>query len=578
MISLRCTPLVSPRSRSSARGSASIRSLATSPARCGASTDARCCAAQAAAAARCGSIPFARNAATMPGEDVARCPRSRATAARARRRGRRCPGAATSESCALEHDDAAEALGRLPHGGEPVRGDLAPTRGRAAAPSSPSCGVSTRGAGHSPGSSPCERVRVGDDRQLDLREHAADELLRTAAPRPSPGPSASACAFPASSSTASAAPSPASPSGVRERPLHRLEQPLLEDRQRRLRGGDGDVARVGAHRRHARSATARRSARASRRRRARGRRCTCCRGSPRRGTSARIAARHEARARSRPARARCPATCTSPAWKRPGATASPTLTPWKVTVAAASHGGARDLAASRRRRRTAGRSRAPARSTRSSPRSAPPRPARGSPENPVPKSASTITSGSPRSRSPAFASTIRVSRPASSSRRAVTRPSPPFEPPPQTSVQRRASGKRGAARARRQPAPARSISSGIGVRVAGVALLGAAHLGGACRGAQSHPSTTATACASSRECVIERSIAPAPSASARAATRPERRTDGFGRPTISISFQAKARATPKPSALPTASLPAKRPGVALGGVGPRVAVGLLGRR
>ena len=68
-----------------------------------------------------------------------------------------------------------------------------------------------------------------------------------------------------------------------------------------------------------------------------------------------------------------------------------------------------------------------------------------------------------------------------------------------------------------------------------------------------------TACASSREWVIERSIAVTPFASAIAARRPESVTDGFGRPTISISFHANARATPKPSALPTASLPANLP-------------------
>ena len=33
---------------------------------------------------------------------------------------------------------------------------------------------------------------------------------------------------------------------------------------------------------------------------------------------------------------------------------------------------------------------------------------------------------------------------------------------------------------------------------------------------------------------------------------------GFGRPVISTSFQANSRATPNPSALPTASLPANR--------------------
>ena len=81
----------------------------------------------------------------------------------------------------------------------------------------------------------------------------------------------------------------------------------------------------------------------------------------------------------------------------------------------------------------------------------------------------------------------------------------------------------------------------------------------AARGSPGQASTTATAEASSRECVIERSIAPAPRCAAQSARRPDSRTDGFGRPTISTSFHAKARATPKPSALPTASLPAKRP-------------------
>ena len=93
-----------------------------------------------------------------------------------------------------------------------------------------------------------------------------------------------------------------------------------------------------------------------------------------------------------------------------------------------------------------------------------------------------------------------------------------------------------------------------------VALLRGPHLGGAVERLEHQASsTTATAEASSRECVIERSIEPASTCFAQAATRPDSRTDGFGRPTISMSFQAKARATPNPSAFPTASLPAKRP-------------------
>jgi hypothetical protein len=55
------------------------------------------------------------------------------------------------------------------------------------------------------------------------------------------------------------------------------------------------------------------------------------------------------------------------------------------------------------------------------------------------------------------------------------------------------------------------------------------------------------------ECVIERSISPAPTRCDQALIFPESRTEGFGRPSISTSCQANARATPKPSALPTAS-------------------------
>jgi len=60
------------------------------------------------------------------------------------------------------------------------------------------------------------------------------------------------------------------------------------------------------------------------------------------------------------------------------------------------------------------------------------------------------------------------------------------------------------------------------------------------------------------ECVIERSIAPARTFSAQAFVRPESCTEGFGRPTISMSRHANALAIPKPIDLPTASLPAKR--------------------
>src|SRR4029077_1363708 len=64
--------------------------------------------------------------------------------------------------------------------------------------------------------------------------------------------------------------------------------------------------------------------------------------------------------------------------------------------------------------------------------------------------------------------------------------------------------------------------------------------------------TSATAPATPREWLIERSATVSPRRSADASVRPESLTAGWGRPTISISRQEKS--TPQPSALPTASL------------------------
>ena len=67
--------------------------------------------------------------------------------------------------------------------------------------------------------------------------------------------------------------------------------------------------------------------------------------------------------------------------------------------------------------------------------------------------------------------------PASRRTRAATRPSPPFDPPPQTQAKLRAAGNASIA-SRATAAPARSMSSGNRLRVVRVALLGRAHLGG----------------------------------------------------------------------------------------------------
>jgi hypothetical protein len=134
-----------------------------------------------------------------------------------------------------------------------------------------------------------------------------------------------------------------------------------------------------------------------------------------------------------------------------GAIASPTLGPWNVTVVRVDDSGDLPVEAST----------PDGRSTDTTGFSAPfIRPisaaasARGSPWNPVPKSASTTTSYPSRS------SVSSASSPASRRTRAATRPSPPFEPPPQTHAKRRAAGYAAIA-SRATAAPARSMSSGI---------------------------------------------------------------------------------------------------------------------
>ena len=166
-----------------------------------------------------------------------------------------------------------------------------------------------------------QRVGVDHRRQLHLREQAADERLRLR--------------------LASEAGTDRERLGLRrrledvlERPLHRLQHERLEHRQRLGRRRDRHVAGVGAEGGAGGERRPLRSCRASRRPRGRGPPCTCCRRGERRGTSARISgvtSRCSVSAGSRP----MSATATSPAWKRPGATASPTFGPCIVTVTSA---------------------------------------------------------------------------------------------------------------------------------------------------------------------------------------------------------------------------------------------------
>src|SRR5262249_45644166 len=88
-----------------------------------------------------------------------------------------------------------------------------------------------------------------------------------------------------------------------------------------------------------------------------------------------------------------------------------------------------------------------------------------------------------------------------------------------------------------------------------VARLGGLHLLGRVELREAH-SITQTAWASSRDCGIESSTRPAPPRSAPPLVQPLSLTRGVGRPAISISRHVNRR--PEPSALPTASLPAKR--------------------
>ena len=266
------------------------------------------------------------------------------------------------------------------------------------------------------------------------------------------------------------------------------------------------------------------------------------------------------------------ATTTRPAWKRPGATARPTFGAWNVTVRSA-------LTAA---------------------------PAISPVDASTPDGTSTETTGAPggvdpldqlarppgaahrgtrcrraRRRSRRSRSTSVVSsatRPASRRTRAATRPSPPFEPPPQTHGE----APRGGEREHRLARDRRSRALhqlGDRRRVARVALLGRAHLGGRVERleALSHrrAGDDAIAAAISRECVIERSIAPAPTRSAKAAVRPESRTPGFGRPTISISFHVKrarrsrapCRRPPCRRSAPRSSPPGSRARVAVRALG-----------
>ena len=202
--------------------------------------------------------------------------------------------------------------------------------------------------------------------------------------------------------------------------------------------------------------------------------------SVRRGTTARIPAVARRSRVGTPARPMS-ATTTSPAWKRPGATACPTFGAWKVTVSAASTAAPATLpveASTPEGRSTETTGTLPAFSSPIASSAS----GRGFPAKPVPKRASTARSAAPCSAtkgtpascarpsttaaSPATFSSAPSRRtagslPARRSSVATTSPSPPFAPVPHQTAIRRASGKR--PRISSATAfPARSISSSVG--------------------------------------------------------------------------------------------------------------------
>ena len=181
-----------------------------------------------------------------------------------------------------------------------------------------------------------ERVGVEHDRQLEPLEQDRARARSCRRCGRGPGPIATASACSAASSTASAARGssrPAESSGSGR--FTASSSARLEHRQRRLRRGDARRSRRRRGTRRAPRASARRSARASRRRRAReparyfvdvGRLARHLEQRRRRHERVLVLARSRARS-ARPAR--------EPAWKRPGAIASPTFAAPNVTVTVA---------------------------------------------------------------------------------------------------------------------------------------------------------------------------------------------------------------------------------------------------
>ena len=261
--------------------------------------------------ARCGSMPFARNAAMTP----VRTSPVPAVASDGRPQGadERRRGPARDERVrALEDDDAAGSAPPPPAPSASRCAAIPSTRAPSRRASSPSCGVRTRRRGALARLELGERVGVDDRRQISISaSRRPDERLRLVPAEPgadreraSPWPPRrrrrSSGRFTASSTSVSST-------------GQRLGRAPRSSRSRRRRG-----TRRGPRARR------RRSCRGSRRRRARSPRVYLLSSGALRGTrpgSPAVTRRARSRAGSRP----MSATTTSPARKRPGATASADL-------------------------------------------------------------------------------------------------------------------------------------------------------------------------------------------------------------------------------------------------------------
>ena len=556
-------------------------------------------AAAAAAAARPRLHALREERRDDPGEDVAG-PRAReARRSRGRQTTDPAPGAGDERVRALEHDDRADVVRGGLDGVEPVRVHPRRRRARAGAPSSPACGVRTVGA---------SRANTQSRWPASAQSPSASRTT---------GSSRRSRRIP-TSSRVPVAPPQARADRNRAGRSRRLEDlvrglrassPVLVGHGRRHDLDEAAARRRGSATRARRRATlpapARIAASDVRRRRAREParaaddehrpgRCTCCRAAAARDDAEDLLRRRRA-ARRRRREGRCRRPRPPLRGSGPGATTWPTFRAWNVTVSvactaapatspveASTPDGTSTATTGRRaasispiaRGRLAASARPRTRCRRAR--------RRRHRRRRLLVDEGTPASRARPSRSPRVArdlllgaamSTTAASRPPRGASAATTKPSPPFAPVPHQTPMRRASGQRREDRLGRRPSR-RAPSARASARRTPPRRRASPRPCRAARSGHSGSTTTQIAAASSFECVIERSIAPAPTRSRPVLVQAESRTPGFGRPAISISRHVNCR--PR-SRAPCRSPPCRRSARRSAAPGwPRVAVGALG--